>query len=74
MQIEFDVVLEKQRLGYTAHVPALPGCISEGNTKTEAMRNIKEAIELFLEEKGKTKAKQLAGAISIGKATIYANA
>jgi len=55
MQIEFDVVLEKQRSGYTAYVPALPGCISEGNTKTEAMRNIKEAIELFLEEKGKSK-------------------
>ncbi|MEI7961187.1 MAG: type II toxin-antitoxin system HicB family antitoxin [archaeon] len=53
--MEFDVVLEKQRSGYTAYVPALPGCISEGNTKTEAMRNIKEAIELFLEEKGKSK-------------------
>ncbi|MBI4651653.1 type II toxin-antitoxin system HicB family antitoxin [Candidatus Desantisbacteria bacterium] len=35
--------------GYTVVVPALPGCISEGNTKEEALKNIREAIELYLE-------------------------
>jgi len=35
--------------GYTAIVPSLPGCISEGETKEEALENIKEAIELYLE-------------------------
>ena len=35
--------------GYTAVVPSLPGCISEGDTKEEAIKNIKEAIELYLE-------------------------
>ena len=35
--------------GYTAIVPSLPGCISEGNSKEEAIANIKEAIELYLE-------------------------
>jgi predicted RNase H-like HicB family nuclease len=35
--------------GYTATVPALPGCISEGDTLDEARRNIREAIELYLE-------------------------
>ncbi|MFQ3591415.1 MAG: type II toxin-antitoxin system HicB family antitoxin [Chloracidobacterium sp.] len=35
--------------GYTVIVPSLPGCISEGNTKEEALRNIREAIELYLE-------------------------
>jgi len=35
--------------GYTVYVPSLPGCISEGNTKEEALANIKEAIELYLE-------------------------
>jgi predicted RNase H-like HicB family nuclease len=35
--------------GYTVSVPALPGCISEGNTLEEARRNIREAIELYLE-------------------------
>lgn len=35
--------------GYTVFVPALPGCISEGETRDDALRNIREAIELFLE-------------------------
>ena len=35
--------------GYTVFVPSLPGCISEGETKDEALKNIKEAIELYLE-------------------------
>ena len=35
--------------GYTVTVPSLPGCISEGETKEEAIKNIKEAIELYLE-------------------------
>ena len=35
--------------GYTAIVPALPGCISEGDTKEETLKNIKEAVELYLE-------------------------
>lgn len=35
--------------GYTVYVPSLPGCISEGNTKEEALANIKEAIGLYLE-------------------------
>lgn len=44
------VVLEpSDEGGYTAIVPALPGCISEGDTREEALRNIREAIELYLE-------------------------
>ena len=35
---------------YNASVPALPGCHSQGRTKEEALKNIKEAIELYLEE------------------------
>lgn len=35
--------------GYTVYVPSLPGCISEGETIEEALENIKEAIELYLE-------------------------
>jgi len=33
----------------SAFVPSLPGCISEGNNREEALGNIKEAIELYLE-------------------------
>tara|TARA_Y100000310_G_scaffold345828_1_gene470712 strand:+ start:5423 stop:5647 length:225 start_codon:yes stop_codon:yes gene_type:complete len=49
--VYFDIVFEKQEEGgYTVYVPALQGCISEGNTKAQAMKNIKEAISLYLEE------------------------
>ena len=34
--------------GYTVFAPTLPGCISEGDTKEEAIENIKEAIELYM--------------------------
>jgi predicted RNase H-like HicB family nuclease len=44
------VVLEpSDEGGYTVLVPALPGCVSEGDTKEEALKNIREAIELYLE-------------------------
>ena len=48
--MKFQVVLEpSDEGGYTVYVPTLPGCISEGDTVDEAMRNIREAIELYLE-------------------------
>lgn len=44
------VILEQsEEGGYTAIVPGLPGCISEGDSKEEALANIREAIELYLE-------------------------
>ena len=48
--MKLNVVLEpSEEGGYTVHVPSLPGCISEGETVEEAMKNIQEAIELYLE-------------------------
>jgi len=48
--MKFKVKLEKcEEGGYTIWVPCLPGCISEGETIDECMKNIKEAIELYLE-------------------------
>lgn len=50
MTRRFRVILDPNELGgYTATVPALPGCISEGDTKEEALANIQEAIELYIE-------------------------
>ena len=44
------VILEpSEEGGYTVIVPSLPGCISEGLTREEALQNIREAIELYLE-------------------------
>jgi len=48
--MKIRVVLEpSEEGGYTVYVPSLPGCISEGETEEEALANIKEAIELYLE-------------------------
>lgn len=48
--MKYKVVLEQQdEGGYTVYVPALPGCVSQGETTEEALSNIKEAIEVYLE-------------------------
>ncbi len=44
------VVLEpSDEGGFTATAPSLPGCISEGDTAEEALKNIGEAIQLYME-------------------------
>lgn len=35
--------------GYVATVPASPGCVSQGRTRRQALRNVKEAIEVYVE-------------------------
>jgi predicted RNase H-like HicB family nuclease len=48
--VKLQVVLEpSEEGGYTVFVPSLPGCVSEGDTEEEALVNIREAIELYLE-------------------------
>ena len=48
--MKIQVILEpSDEGGFTVTVPSLPGCISEGNTKEETLKNIKEAVELYLE-------------------------
>lgn len=44
------VFLEEESGGYSVSVPALPGCFSQGETFEESIKNIQEAIELFLED------------------------
>jgi len=47
--MRFKIVLEpSEDGGFTAIVPALPGCISEGDSREEALANVREAIELYL--------------------------
>jgi predicted RNase H-like HicB family nuclease len=47
--VKIVIVLDgNEKEGYTVTCPALPGCISEGDTKKEAINNIKEAIKLYL--------------------------
>ncbi len=48
--MNLSVIIEKGEDGYfVASVPALKGCWSQGKTRDEALRNIREAIELYLE-------------------------
>ena len=48
--MKLRVVLEpSDEGGFTVYVPALPGCISEGNSRDEAIANIREAIDLYLD-------------------------
>ncbi|MBC7969695.1 MAG: type II toxin-antitoxin system HicB family antitoxin [Verrucomicrobia bacterium] len=51
--MKLRVVLEpSDEGGYTVYVPSLPGCISEGEDVDDALVNIQEAIELYLEPLG----------------------
>jgi predicted RNase H-like HicB family nuclease len=48
--MKLHVIIDKAEPGYyVAEVPALPGCLSQGKTYEEAITNIKEAIEGWLE-------------------------
>jgi predicted RNase H-like HicB family nuclease len=47
----YTVILEQEPDGqYVAVVPALPGCVSQGATRQEVMANVREAIELYVED------------------------
>ena len=48
--MRYRVLIEQDEDGvFVAECPALPGCISDGKTREEAIRNIREAIEVYLE-------------------------
>ena len=49
--MRYTVVLEQEQDGgYVASVPALPGCVSQGDNRAEALAKIREAIELYLDD------------------------
>jgi predicted RNase H-like HicB family nuclease len=47
--VAYRVVLIKSEEGFAVGCPALPGCWSQGETREEALANIREAIALWLE-------------------------
>jgi len=48
--MKYRVLIEQDEDGvFVATVPALPGCISQGNTREETLNNIREAIEGYIE-------------------------
>ena len=49
--MRYTVVLEQETDGgYVVSVPALPGCVSQGDSRAEALTNIREAIELYVQD------------------------
>lgn len=48
--MKYRVLIEQDEDGiFVVEVPSLPGCISQGNTREDALKNIQEAIEGYLE-------------------------
>lgn len=69
--MKFHVKIEQDEDGfYIATVPALPGCVSDGETEDEARANIKEAMELWLEAEDAKAVQALPDAERNGLVTI----
>ncbi len=49
MRLLVNLVYDPEYKGYVADVPELPGCMSQGKTVESALRNVREAIGLYLE-------------------------
>lgn len=47
--LKFRIIIEKGENMLVAQCPSLPGCISQGKTRTQAIENIKDAIKGYLE-------------------------
>ena len=48
--MKYTVIIEQgHESGYVAYAPALKGCVSQGETREEALRNVKEAMEVYVE-------------------------
>lgn len=58
MAYKVSVIIEKDSDGYYAYSPELEGCQSQGDSFEEVMKNIKEAIELYLETLSKADRKK----------------
>lgn len=49
MRLMVNLVFDPEYKGYVADVPELPGCMSQGKTIERALKNVREAIRLYLE-------------------------
>ncbi len=49
--MEYTIILDpdEEGMGYTVLVPALPGCVTQGRTREEAIERAKEAIAVYIE-------------------------
>ena len=59
MRSNLNIIIEKDKNGYYAYCPDLKGCQTQADTFEEAVSNIKEAIELYLETLSKNEIKEI---------------
>ena len=64
--MKYKVSLKKTEEGYAVWVPGLPGCWSQGKTEAEALANIKDAIESYLETVDKLSKNKPARYVEVG--------
>ena len=57
MRLIVNLIYDDEYEGYVADVPELPGCMSQGKTIEAALKNIREAISLYLEAEPKGRRK-----------------
>ena len=57
MSYKVSVIIEKDERGYYAYCPELEGCQTQGDSLEEALNNIKEAVQLYLETMSKSEIK-----------------
>ncbi len=48
-EMKVTVIIEKDEFGYYVYCPELKGCHTQGDSLEEVLKNIKEAVELYLE-------------------------
>lgn len=49
--MRYTVLVEREEDGgYVVSVPALPGCVSQGDTRQQALANVREAMEVYIED------------------------
>jgi predicted RNase H-like HicB family nuclease len=75
--MKYKVFLIKSEEGFAVTCPALPGCCSQGKTREEALANIREAIQLWLdvaEEDIRREANQEHDEVALEEVTVYISA
>lgn len=48
-KMNFPIIIHESEYGFAVNCPTLPGCASQGKTRTEALENIRDAIKAYLE-------------------------
>jgi predicted RNase H-like HicB family nuclease len=69
--MKLTVIIQQDEDGrYTAYCPELTGCASWGMTPEDALKNVREAIELYLEDIPKSELKKHISRIKVEKITV----